>query len=461
VASAVPSAGSPDITNDAPDLVRWWTRFGDPTVDALVARAEASNTTLAAALASVRAAYASVGSAESALWPQIGGGAQYQRAKTNIAQLAASGVKVDPYDMYAYGVGLTGWEIDLWGSVRRQVEAAQADAASQVELMRDALVSVRSQVAATYVQLRMLEAQREVLRSNIAAFSSTRDAIRARFDQGTTSGLDLARADAQVDAVEAQLPGVESAIRSTQASLAVLCGATPDDIAAMLATAGAIPEPPVAMGIGLPASLIERRADVRAAWQKAVAATATVGVAEAARLPRIILGGNFYIASNNVSGLGEIANKAYSFGPSISVPIFTGGAIDSAIAQQKALAEAALEQYRGAVLGAIGDLSASVGDFVLSRESQRRSDSAVASAKRALDIATQQFDAGVTDVTTLLDVQRSALDAENAAVEARGATAQGYIGLCRALGGGWEESQENRSTQAAADPRSAREEQQP
>ncbi|MFZ9915865.1 MAG: TolC family protein, partial [Phycisphaerales bacterium] len=249
-ASAVPSAGSPEVTNDAPDLVRWWTRFNDPALDAVVARAEQSNTSLAAAYASVRAAYASVGVTESELWPQIGGGAQYQRVKTNIAQLAASGVKVDPYNMYAYGVGLTGWEIDLWGSVRRQVEAAQAGAASQVELLRDALVSVRSQVAATYVQLRMLEEQRDVLASSIAAFGSTRDAIRARFEQGTTSGLDLARAEAQVEAVEAQLPGVESAIRSTQASLAVLCGTTPDDVAAMLAAAAAIPAPPAAMGIG-------------------------------------------------------------------------------------------------------------------------------------------------------------------------------------------------------------------
>jgi len=459
--SAVPPSGSPDVTNDAPDLVRWWSRFNDPLLDTLVARAEQSNTTLAATLASVRAAYASVGASESALWPQIAGGAQYQRAKTNVAQLASSGVKVDPYDMYAYGVGLTGWEIDLWGSVRRQVEAAQADAASQVELMRDALVSVRSQVAAAYVQLRTLESQHEVLVSSIAAFGSTRDAIRARFEQGTTSALDLSRAEAQVDSVEAQLPTVESAIRSTQATLAVLCGTTPDDIAALVATKADIPAPPAAMGIGLPASLLERRPDVRSAWQKAVAATAAVGVAEASRLPRISLVGNFYIASNTVSGLGELANKAYSFGPSISVPIFTGGAIDSAIAQQKALADAALEQYRGAVLGAIGDLSASVGDFVLSRESQVRSDAAVASAKRALDIATQQFDAGVTDVTTLLDVQRSALDAENTAVEARGATAQGYIGLCRALGGGWEESSENQDPKSVAQASSAREEPKP
>ncbi|MFM7052981.1 MAG: efflux transporter outer membrane subunit [Planctomycetota bacterium] len=457
--AAVPPTGSPDVTNDAPALARWWTRLGDPTLDALVARAEGANTSLKAALASVRAAYASAGVAEASLWPQLAGGAQYQRTLTNIAQLAATGVKVEPYDMYAYGIGMGSWEIDLWGSVKRQVEATQADASAQVDSMRDALVSVRSQVAANYVQLRMLETQRALLRSNIDAFTRTRDAIRARFEQGTTSALDLARAETQLDSVEAQLPSVESALRSTQASLAVLCGTTPDEMLAQLAAPAAIPTPPESMGIGLPADLLERRADVRAAWQKAVAATAAVGVAEATRLPRITLGGNFYIASNTVSGLGDLANKAYAFGPSLSVPIFTAGAVDNTIRQQKALAEAALEQYRGAVLSAIADLSASVGDFVLTRESQGRADDAFASATRALALANQQFDAGVTDVTTLLDVQRAVLDAENAAVEARAATAQGYIGLCRALGGGWEESQESKPGEAQASARS--EEQKP
>jgi len=265
--------------------------------------------------------------------------------------------------------------------------------------------------------------------------------VRARFAAGTTNDLDVARAEAQVDAVLAQIPQVDAGIASARATLAALCGGYPADIDPVLARGGAVPEAPQVVGIGLPAELLDRRPDVRAARRRVEAATALVGVAESQRLPRLTISGNFYIASNNVSGLGDLANKAYSIGPSLWLPLFEGGRIDSAIRQQQAEAEAALAAYRGVVLGAIADLGASVSDFVQAGETSRRSDAAVASAERALRLAQQQFDAGVTDFTTLLDVQRAALEAESAAVDARGGLAQGYIALQKSLGSGWQDSE--------------------
>jgi outer membrane protein TolC len=190
-------------------------------------------------------------------------------------------------------------------------------------------------------------------------------------------------------------------------------------------------------GIGLPAEILERRPDVRAAKERLAAATAAIGVAEAARLPTVYVSGQFYIASNTVSGLGDLANKAYSIGPSLYLPLLDGGRIDSAVRQQRALAEAALAQYRQAMVTAIGDVSAGVGDFVHARESRRLADAAMESARSALVLANQQFDAGVIDFSTLLDVQRSALDAESSAVEARAGLVQGFVSLQRALGAGW------------------------
>ncbi|MEY3144217.1 MAG: hypothetical protein RLY21_2710 [Planctomycetota bacterium] len=419
--------------------------LGDPQLDSLIARADLNNQSLAAALGSVRAAYAGVGVSESELWPTLGLGAQYARTQTNVAQLAASGVNTEPYDLYAYGVGMASWEIDLWGSVRRQVEAAKADAEKQVDLLRDALVSVRAQVGSTYVQLRTLQAKREVLARNIEVFGKSRDAVKARFDAGTVTGLDLARVEAQLDAVNAQLPQVEAGIASAIAQLASLCGAHPSDLAAELAPARPIPMAPELVGVGLPADLLERRPDVRAAKQDLIAATARIGVAEAAKLPTISVSGNFYIASNSFSGLGDLSNKAYTIGPSLWWPLFTGGQIDAQIAQQKALAEAALARYRGAVIDAVGDLSATTSDFVEAREGARLSRSALESAQRALSLAEQQFDAGVTDITTLLDVQRQELQAADAEVNARGAVAQALVGLCKALGGGWSEADLDRA----------------
>ena len=443
-----------DAVADTPVDPRWWQAMGDPVLDALVADAEVANPSLAAALASVRAAYAGFGIAEATLWPDVGLGAEYARTKTNIAQLAASGVQLEPYDMYAYGVGMPAWEIDLWGGVRRQVEIAAADAAGEVELLRGALVSLRAQVAANYAQWRTLAARRAVVVGNIEAMRSTRDAVRARREAGTVGELDLARAEAQLDAAEAQLPGIESARRSTFAALTVLCGLTPAELearhGAALAADAAVPTPPDALGIGLPADLVARRPDVRAAWQQLVAATAAVGVAKADRLPKLTISGNFYIASTAVSGLGDLSNREYSIGPSLMVPLFAGGALAANEERAKATAEAALASYRESLLGAIGDLSASVSGYIGAREALVLADRAADSARRALGLAESQYRAGVTDITTLLDVQRAALSAEDAAVEARGAQAQAYVSLCRALGGGWDDGDLDRAAREAA-----------
>jgi len=421
---------------------RWWEPLGDPVLDGLIARAEERNQSLAAAIANVRAAYAAVGASEADLWPSVGAGAQYTRTLTNIAQLAAAGVRVEPYDTYAYGVGMSAWEIDLWGGVKRQVEAAQATAASQVDTLRDALVSVRSQVASSYLQLRTLQAQRVVLVANRDALASSRDLVKARYEAGATNALDLARAQAALDGVEAQIPQVDAGISSSISTIAVLCGANPAEMAPTVAEPRELPTAPDVAGIGLPEEILARRPDVRAARQRLLAATAAIGVAEAQRLPTLTVSGNFYIAANGLDGLDDLSNKAYSIGPSLYLPLFTGGKIESAVRQQRAEAEGALAQYRQSVLAAVGDVSACVGDFVQARETHARADAALGSARQALALAQQQYDAGVTDFSTLLDVQRSALDAENSAVEARAGVVQGFVALQRALGAGWSEDEQ-------------------
>jgi NodT family efflux transporter outer membrane factor (OMF) lipoprotein len=434
----------------APDE-RWWTRLGDPTLDELIARAEQGNQSLAVALASVRSAYAGLGVTKGDLWPNFGFGAQYARTLTNVAQLAAAGVNVEPYNMYAYGIGMSAWEIDLWGGVRRRVESAEASARGEIESLRDALVSVRSQVAANYVQLRTLQARRAVLVRNLEALGKSRDLVRGRFAAGTTTSLDVARVEAQYDAVEAQVPSLDAGIASAAASIAVLCGETPSALRALVDEVRPVPGVPEVVGVGLPADLVERRPDVRAARQQLVAATAQIGAAEAARLPTISLSGNFYIASNTVSGLGDLANKAYSFGPSLYLPIFTAGALENSVAQKRAQAEGALAQYRGAVLAAIGDLSASMSDFVLAHESVARADAAATSAREALALAQSQLDAGVIDLTVYLDVERDSLEAENDAVDARATLAQNYVALSRALGSGWSDADAARAATKVAD----------
>jgi NodT family efflux transporter outer membrane factor (OMF) lipoprotein len=432
-------------------LPRWWTSLKDPLLDDLVARADEANQTLAAAVANARAAYAAVGASEAQLWPTIGAGAQYNRVLSNAAQLAALNVRPDPYETYAYGVGMSSWELDVWGGVRREVEAAQASAESRVDQLRDALVSVRSQVAASYVQLRMLQAQRAALVSNRDALATTLELSRERLAAGTTNALEVSRAQAEFDSADAQLPQLDAGIASTVSTIAVLCGGSPSEFAPVLAEQQPVPVAPDVAGIGLPEELLTRRPDVRAAQQRLLAATAAIGAAESYRFPKLTLSGNFYIAATGTDGLSDLSNKAYAFGPSLSLPLFTGGKIDAAVNQKRAEAEAALAQYRGAILTAVGDVSACASDFSLARETRRRSDLALASAEAALGMAQQQYDAGLVDYGTLLDVQRAKLSAESAAVEARAAVTQGYVALQRALGAGWDvEEQAVAAAQSAA-----------
>lgn len=333
---------------------------------------------------------------------------------------------------------MSSWEIDVWGGVRRQVEAAVASAESRVDQLRDALVSVRSQVAASYVQLRMLQAQRAALLGNRDALATTLELSRARLAAGTTNALEVSRAKAEFDSADAQLPQLDAGIASTVATIAVLCGGSPSEFAPLLAEQKPVPTAPDVAGIGLPEQLLTRRPDVRAAQQRLLAATAAIGATESYRFPKLTLSGNFYIAATGPDGLNDLSNKAYSFGPSLSLPLFTGGKIDAAVNQKRAEAEAALAQYRGAILAAVGDVSACASDFSLARETRRRSDLALASAESALGMAQQQYDAGLVDYGTLLDVQRAKLSAESAAVEARAGVTQGYVALQRALGAGWD-----------------------
>jgi hypothetical protein len=201
-------------------------------------------------------------------------------------------------------------------------------------------------------------------------------------------------------------------------------------------------------GVGSVRSAAFRGRGVNASYQREMGrTTAAIGAAEAYRYPKLTISGNFYIATTGTDGLADLGNRAYSIGPSLYLPLFTGGRIDATVNQKRAEAEAALAQYRGAVISAVGDVSACASDFVHARETRRRSDSALASSEAALALAQQQYDAGVIDYATLLDVQRGKLSAESTAVEARAGVVQGYIALQRALGAGWDA--EEQAVQAA------------
>ena len=435
------------VTPTEPELNEWWKRFNDPVLDQLVEEAQKSNLTLEQALANVRVAFAALGVSESEYWPSISTALLYQRNKTNEAQLAAAGVVTEPWSMWAGGAAMASWEIDLWGRVARTVESSKASLQSQVEDLRDALISIRSQVGMTYMQVRTTQLQITLAKSGADNLRQTLDLTMQKFRAGTNTLLDVNQSQTDLDMQLATIPTLEANLAASIFSLAQLCGTTPAPMLELLGKVAPIPTGPLTVGVGIPADLLRRRTDVRSSERLAAAAVATIGATEALNLPVFALSGNFYLAATQFSGLGTWSNNAYAFGPTVSWLIFQGGYVESLIAQSKGQAQAAIAHYRNTVLSAIQDVETCISALTQSQETTRRYQTAVDSAQATADLAVLQFQAGTIDLEKMLSIQNLLLDAQNALAQSQGYMAQNIVNLYRALGGGWE----NGSVDTAAD----------
>jgi len=438
-ATALSATAADETPDAAPALDQWWKRFNDPKLDELVARAEAANASIAESLSRVRLAQAQLGLSEAALWPTIAAGGEYQRTKQNFSRLAAQGVDTDPYSVWAYGVAVSNWEIDLWGRIRRLVEASESGLRASVDDLRSALVSVRAQTASDYISLRTVEERLAVVEGAVTNLRQTYALAEKKYKAGTTTKLDVNQAQTNLDMEEAQLPQLRSALADAKGKLAALCGTSTAEIETLLGARSTIPVAPDAIAVGIPAALLERRPDLRSANERYMATVATIGAAEALHYPALNLGGNLYISSTEFSGLGDWSNRAYSFGPSLSLPLFTGGAIDSKILQAKASAEVAYNSWRGTLIRAVAEADVAIASLFLARDADQRYSKATASAEDSYRLAKLQYDAGITTIENLLDRQNLYYRAQDAEVQARGLAARSVVDLCRALGGGWEQ----------------------
>ena len=436
--AADPTASSAMKADAKPELDTWWTRFNDPVLDALVMRADGSNASIAESLSRVRLAQAQLGVSESELWPTIAAGAQYKRVKQNFSQLAATGVETDPFDTWGYGLGLATWEIDIWGRIQRLVESSTADLRGSVDDLRAAMVSIRAQTATAYVEVRTLQARIAVVEAAIANLAQTLTLAEQKFASGTVTKLDVNRAQADLDLESAGIPSLRSALAQSIGNLATLCGTNTQDITTILGPSRPIPIGPDAIAVGIPAAMLARRPDLRAASEDYQSAVAQIGASEALRYPALSLSGDFYISSTSFSGLGDWSNRAYSFGPSLSLPLFTGWKIDSQILVAKATTELAFNSWRGVLVRAVAEVDTAIATLALARSSDALYTKAVASANDTYRLARLQYDAGTTQLENLLDIQNQLLKAEDAEVKSRGLVAQSIVELYRALGGGWE-----------------------
>ncbi len=442
---------------NAVTLVAWWNSFNDPTLSSLVEMAVRSNLDLRQAEARIRQARAALGVAGGSLYPEVDANLQYQRSSKSTSQavgaggVGPAGLATGPFtELFQVGRDAS-WEIDIFGGTRRNIEAAGADLQASVEDRRDVLVTLVGDVGNNYLGLRGFQQQLAVARKNLVAQQKTAAIIRRRFEAGTVSRLDLANADAQVATTAASIPLFESSARAAIYSLGVLLGRDPAALEKDLIKAGPIPPIPPEVPVGLPSDLIRRRPDLRRSEAQLHAATARIGVATADLFPKFNLTGSLGVSSSDLTKLGNLANsKFWSFGPSVTWPIFAGGRLWWNVKVQDALAEQALLTYQKTVLTALQDVETALVAYAKEQERRRALAEAVDNNRQAVDLAMKLYIAGKTDFLNVTTAQRNLFVNEDLLVQSIRTVDTNLIALYKALGGGWEQTPASTSTRPPA-----------
>ncbi len=416
----------PPPTAAEQDLAQWWPVFKDPTLTSLIERAIQSNLDLQLAQARVRQARAARGVAASGLGPTVNATGSYLR----------SGTAIRTTDLYQTGFDAA-WELDIFGGIRRNVEAATANLEAAEDARLNTLVTVSAEVAVNYIDLRGFQEEIAIAQRNLKAQQRSAELTKQRFQGGFVSGLDVANAEAQVATTAAQIPSLEQSAQQAIYSLSLLLGLEPGALLAELTPPEAIPAAPPAVPVGVPSELLRRRPDIRQAEAQIHAATAQIGVATADLFPSFSLTGNLGTEGSKFSSLTNWSNRFWSIGPSASWTLFATGRIVSNIEVQKALQEQSLITYRQTVLTALQDVENALIASAQEQEHYKFLTEAVAANRRAVDLATKLYTQGETDFLNVLQAQGSLYLSETALAISARTLATNLVALYKAVGGGW------------------------
>ena len=445
--ASVPAQWSAPLVNgetNAPvDLAAWWKRFSDTNLDALVSLAVQSNLTLQIAEARVREARAEQGVVAGGLWPSLGTSGSYSRnrwARNNFPPLPP-GTIVD-YNLYSAGFDAA-WELDIFGGTRRAVEAANADIGAAEYSQRDVLVSVLAEVARNYIAARGYQQQLVITRQNIQVQQQILHLSANRYQNGLTSDLDVQQATALLTATQAQVPSLETGFSQAVYHLAVLLGQPPGALWDTMAAEKPIPLTPPIVPAGLPSDLLQHRPDVQRAERELAAANARIGVAKADLFPKFSLTGFAGLESISADKWFDDSSRAWTAGPTIQWQLFEAGSIRANIRVQNARQEQALDQYQQTVLTALEDAENALTAYA--REQVRRESLvlSVQANKRALELSTELYKSGLADFLQVLDSERSLYASQDALVQSDQIVSLNLVQLYKALGGGWQEEEQN------------------
>lgn len=419
--------------------MRWWDSFRDRHLSALIVKVTQRNLDLqmaSARLLQSRALRSTVAADEA---PAVDMNAGYSRARNSAEGLSDPSGKAgkSAFNLWQ-GDLVAGWELDLWGRVRRQVEAADASVAVAENDRRGVLLALLAETAGDYIQLRAVQHTLAITEDNLKVARHSLKLSEGRQAEGVATRLDVAQASAQVASIEARLPTLQARRDDLINALSLLAAEPPRSLQAELLQGGELPAPEQRFAIGVPSELAERRPDIRQAEARLHAATASIGVAKADFYPSIRLSGSVGFQAMQLSDFGAWDSRRFAFGPQLSLPIFEGGRLAGTLQLREAQQQEAALGYRKVVLGAWHEI-----DDVLRlyNASQLRRDhlaEAVRQNRIALETAQRQYVEGAVDFLNVLTVQSALLASEEQWIDSSAAVSQALVGLYKALGGGWQ-----------------------
>jgi len=449
-ASAQTSAGQPSqVTATPADAAAWWTNFNDPELTSLVGRVADANLDAREAVLRIAEARAQRDVAAADEWPAVNANASGQVNRlsettptgalfSKVGQFPGlSGVSIpNPYDQYQVGFDAS-WEVDLFGRVRRSVEAAGAETQASVEDSRAVLISALGDVGRAYIDLRGAQTKRRVVEENMTTERDLLDLAAQRRRAGLNTEIDIARAAAEASSSAAQLPLLDRQITEDMNQLSKLMDLTPEALRAELSAPGATPAGPAVVPIGLPSELARRRPDIREAEARLHAATAQVGVAVADLYPRVTLNANGGLQAETVSLLSSWASRFLVAGPSVELPIFDAGRRRATVRLQSVRAAEAVLDYRRTVLGALHEVVDALAAYGADQQRRQALAETVARNQDAVDLARQRYASGVASFIDVLDAERNLEQDQLTLTESTTSVSIDLVVLYKALGGGW------------------------
>ncbi|MGA2532402.1 MAG: efflux transporter outer membrane subunit [Candidatus Aminicenantales bacterium] len=438
----------PAQPGDAAGRAKWWEIFRDPALNAIEEQVNVSNQTIALAEAQFRGARAFVGGVRSSLFPAVGVGASATRSSGLTTRSSAAGQAPPVITGYEISVDL-GWELDLFGRIRRSVQAGIAGAQASAADLESVRLAMQADAAADYFLLHGVDAEIQLLQKTVAGYQIEYGLTENRFRQGVASGIDVAQAKTQLESTRAQATDLEITRAQLEHALAVLAGKPPQEFS-VSATPSWVAPPEIP--VGLPSELLERRPDIASAERLMAAANAQIGVAVAGFFPTISLTGLAGYDGSPLASLFSLPNRIWSLGVSLAETAFDAGKRHATYRQAQAAYDAAVAEYRETVLTALEQVEDNLAALRSLAEEAQYQATAVAEAERTLSLAKNRYMNGVTSYLEVVSAQNTALANERLAVDLLTRRLTASVNLIKALGGGWRSSDLGALAPAATPP---------